>query len=428
MQSMMYALVDCNNFFVSCERVFNPKLHNRPVVVLSNNDGCVISRSNEAKQLGIAMGEPYFKIRDLIRQHNVAVLSSNFALYGDLSSRVMNIIMHYFPQVFIYSVDEAFIDLSTLQHSFDIYNSCVILAQKVEQYTGVPVSIGLAVSKTLAKVANHVAKKQDPNASRVFYLNNPQITAATLQNFAVGDVWGIGRKLQKKLHAMGIFTVEELIKLSPLIIKTNFNIVMQRTILELQGIDCIELKENTDNKKQIMISRSFGQRVTNLEHLQEALATYASMACEKLRKQGSTAGGIYVFLHTGLHGSPETVYRNSLYINLPHPSADTREIITIAKQGLQQLFKSGYRYQKVGIVLCDFAHADSMQIDLFGHVDLTHSEDLMHVVDNINKRFGRTTIQFAAAGIEKPWRTQATKLSTDFTSNWQTLPVVHCRT
>ncbi len=420
----MYALVDCNNFFVSCERVFDPTLRNQPVVVLSNNDGCAISRSNEAKKLGIKMGEPYFKIRDLIHRHGVVALSSNFALYGDLSARVMNVIMHYFPEVFIYSIDEAFIDCSNLQKNFDIYNSCVALVQKIEQYTGIPVSIGIGVSKTLSKVANHVAKKHNPTESRVYFLDTPQITAKTLKNFAVGDVWGIGRQLEKKLHSMGVYTVEELLQLPPLSVKTNFNIVMQRIILELKGVACIELKDSSANKKQIMISRSFGQRVTTIEHLQEALATYTSMACEKLRKQGSTAGGIYVFLHTGLHGSPDTVYKNSLYLKLPHRSADTREIITFAKRGLQELFRPGYQYQKVGVILCDFADADSMQIDLFGHQKLVHSESLMHVMDSINKKFGRTTIQFAASGLDKPWRTQASKLSTDYLSNWQTLPVV----
>lgn len=419
---MMYALVDCNNFFVSCERVFNPQLRNKPVVVLSNNDGCVVSRSNEAKKLGIAMGVPHFKVRDLILQHGVVALSSNFSLYGDLSSRVMSVITQYFPEVDIYSIDEAFINLTTLQKNYNLYKSCVDLSQKIEQFTGIPVSIGIANSKTLAKVANQVAKTQD-NAHRVFYLDSEHKTKVTLDNFAIRDIWGIGRQLEKKLHGMGVYTASELLSIPESVIKNNFNTMLSRTILELQGISCIELKDSGP-KKQIMISRSFGQRVTSIAMLQEALATYTSMACEKLRQQDSVAGGIYVFLHTGLHGRPETVYKNSLYLKLPHRTADTREIMHLATDGLRQVFKSGFRYQKVGIILCDLSSAQNMQIDLFGHETLEQSEDLMQLVDTINQKFGRATIQFAAAGLEKPWRASSARSSKSFTSGWQDLPAV----
>lgn len=423
MQSMIYALVDCNNFFVSCERVFNPKLRGRPVVVLSNNDGCVVSRSNEAKKLGIAMGEPFFKIRELTQRHGVVALSSNFALYGDLSARVMSTIMHNFPEVAVYSIDEAFIDFSSLANNFDIYKACVKLMQKIEHDTGIPVSIGIATSKTLAKVANHIAKCQN-NLERVYSLDTAQKIDVTLSDFAVGDVWGIGRKIEKKLHSMGVYTVAELLKLPNVVIKSNFNIVFERILLELQGISCIELKDNSAKKKQIMISRSFAERVVNLLQLQEALATYTSMACEKLRKQRSLVGGIYVFLHTGLHGRIDTVYKNSLYIKLPYRSSDTRTIIKHAFLGLTQLFKKGFRYQKVGIILCDLSDADNMQIDLFGHTTLDRSEKLMALIDNINQKFGRTTIQLAASGLEKTWQSSAKRISGNFTSAWEQLPII----
>lgn len=422
MQSTLYALVDCNNFFVSCERVFNPKLKDRPVVVLSNNDGCVVSRSNEAKKLGIPMGEPFFKLRDLVQYNGLIALSSNFALYGDLSARVMSIITHFFPEVAIYSIDEAFIDLTTLQRSYNIVQYCIDLGQKIEQYTGIPVSIGIAKSKTLAKVANHVAKRRD--LPRVFYLDSAQKTHETLAKFNISDVWGIGRQLEKRLNAMGVYTAAELLQLPDPVVQTNFNVVMQRTILELRGTSCIELRSGEANKQQIMVSRSFGQRVTEIAYLQEALATYTSMACEKLRAQGSIAGGIYVFLHTGLHGTPESVYKNSLYLKLPQRSADTRQIIHWAKLGLQQLFRPNFRYQKVGIILCDLSSAQDMQIDLFGHNDLQHSEELMNLVDTINQRFGRSTVQFAAAGLEKSWRVQSARRTDGFTASWQELPVV----
>ncbi|HSX21009.1 MAG TPA: Y-family DNA polymerase [Gammaproteobacteria bacterium] len=419
----LYALVDCNNFFVSCERVFNPKLNNRPVVVLSSNDGCVISRSNEAKKLGIAMGEPFFKLRDVVQQHNIVVLSSNFALYGDLSTRIMNVIMHFFPDVDIYSIDEAFIDLTSLCKNFDVYKLCADLSQKIEQYTGVPVSIGIAPSKTLAKVANHIAKKH-VGTHRVFYLDCTQKTQGILQEFAVGDVWGIGRQTERKLHAMGIYTVAELLTLPNKVVHENFTVVMKRILLELQGISCIKLKDTAANKQQIMISRSFGHRVTELAQLQEAIATYTTMACEKLRRQSSITAGIYVFLHTGLHGAPETVYRNSLYISLPHRSSDTRQIIHWAKRGIRHLFRPGFKYKKVGVILCDLSSADSMQIDLFGHANLVHSEELMQLIDEINNKFGRATVQFAAAGLEKSWKTQFAKRSAAFTLSWHKLPKV----
>lgn len=423
MQSTMYALVDCNNFFVSCERVFNPKLHNRPVVVLSNNDGCIISRSNEAKRLGIAMGAPFFKIQDVLQKNKVAVLSSNFALYGDLSARVMSIIESSFQEVMIYSVDEAFIDLSAMQQNFDLYKLCINLVQKIEQYTGIPVSIGIAPTKTLAKVANHVAKKH-AIPTRVFRLDaKPKITEI-LTNFAITDIWGIGWRLGKKLNAMGVYTAVKLLDLPPNVIQKNFTIVMRRTILELQGISCIELKDVNINKQQIMVSRSFGHRITELNLLQEAIATYASTACCKMRKQGSITNGIYVFINTALHGAPENTYRNSLYIPLPHPSSDTREIIYWAKYGLAQLFRAGFKYKKVGIILCDLYPVTNMQIDLFGHTNLVKSQELMSLIDSINQKFGRATIQLAAAGLQKTWREVAAKKSDNFTVRWQDLPRV----
>lgn len=391
--------------------------------MLSNNDGCVISRSNEAKQLGIPMGEPFFKLRDLVREHEVVALSSNFALYGDLSARVMSIITHYFPEVAIYSIDEAFIDLTSLQRSFDVYKSCVELGQNIQLFTGIPVSIGIGATKTLSKVANQTAKDQKI-VNRVFYLDAAEKTSKILEKFDIRDVWGIGRKLAKKLNAMGVFTVQELLQLPEPILHTNFNVVMRRTIAELRGVSCIELRDSDANKQQIMVSRSFGQRVTELSHLQEALATYASNACEKLRAQGSVAGGVCVFLHTGLHGSPETVYKNSLYVKLTHRSADTRFIIQQAKDGLQQMFRHGFRYKKIGIILCDLIDAQNMQIDIFGHADLKRSEELMVLMDAINQRFGRATVQFAAAGLEKTWRGQSARRTEGFTASWQELPLV----
>ncbi len=425
MQSTMYALVDCNNFYVSCERVFNPKLRNRPVIVLSNNDGCAVSRSSEAKHLGIVMGEPLFKMRDLIRRHNVAVLSSNFALYGDLSARIMSIIMQAMPEVEVYSIDEAFIDLTTMQNNFNLYKKCADLVIKIERYTGVPVSIGIAPTKTLAKVANQLAKRNNA-IDKVCSLESAVLRQSVLADFAVSDVWGIGRQLSKKLHAMGVHTAQELVSMSPEIIKSNFNIVMQRTIKELAGISCITLQDGNVNKQQIMVSRSFGQRVTELAVLQEALATYVSMACVKLRKQNSVAAGCHVLMHTGLHGEQSTVYQNSVYVNFSAPTFDTRLIIQYAKHALSKIFRNGYRYQKVGIILVGLSSSTELQIDIFGHSDLTHTQELMTVIDQINNKLGKSTVQFAAAGLDKNWSMQNERKSSGYTDNWLELPVVRC--
>lgn len=401
----IFALVDCNNFFVSCERVANPKLNNLPVIVLSNADGCVVSRSNEAKRLDIAMGVPFFQIRDLVKQHGVVALPANFALYGDLSAQVMDIITHEFPDVAIYSVDEAFIDLTCFQANFDLYNLCVKLNQKIAKNTGIPVSIGIASTKTLSKIANHVVKTNNiPN--RVLYLQTQQQISSILEELKIRDIWGIGRKLDKRLRAMGVYTAQDLINLSPRVIARAFNVYVQRTVLELQGISCIKLNDSAI-KKQIMVSRSFKYRLTELAEIQEALATYASMACEKLRAQHSAARGVYVFLHTSLHAEFADRYKNSIYINLPTPSFDTSVIIHAAKDGLEQIFKPNYLYKKVGIILCDLIDAQAMQMDLFVD-DLQHSEELMHLLDKINQKFGRDTIQFAASGLIKPWKIRNT--------------------
>lgn len=402
----IFALVDCNNFFVSCERVANPQLNNLPVIVLSNADGCVVSRSNEAKRLGIAMGVPFFQIRDLVKQHSVVALPANFALYGDLSAQVMDIITNEFPEVAIYSVDEAFIDLTFFQANFDLYKLCVKLNQKIAKNTGIPVSIGIAPTKTLSKIANHIVKSNNiPN--RVLYLQNQQQISNILAELEIRDIWGIGRKLDKRLRAMGVYTAQDLINLSPRVIAQAFNIYVQRTVLELQGISCIKLHDSAI-KKQIMVSRSFKYRLTEIAEINEALSTYVSMACEKLRAQHSAARGIYVFLHTSLHGEFADRYKNSIYINLPTPSFDTSVIIHAAKHGLEQIFKPNFLYKKVGIILCDLIDAHAMQMDLFMN-DLQHSEELMHLLDKINQKFGRDTIQFAASGLIKPWKIRNTE-------------------
>ncbi len=422
MRSTIYALVDCNNFFVSCERVFDPSLRGRPVIVLSNNDGCAVARSNEAKALGIQMGAPLFKIRDLVREHNIAVLSSNFALYGDLSARVMSVIKDHMPTVEIYSVDEAFIDLSNMADNYDCYKECVQLTKIIEQYTGIPVSIGIAPTRTLAKVANHIAKQQRVS-DRVCYLDSTEKITSALRELPVNEIWGVGRKLTQRLHMMGIITAQQLAKAQVELIRQNFSVVLARIVQELNGTACIELPDNVRSKQQIMVSRSFGQRQTELAPMQEALANFASMACEKMRKQGSVAKGFYVFLQTGLHGEISGIYKNYFYVKLPYATDDTRLIIKLAKSHLQKIFKTGYRYQKVGIILCELIDAEQMQLDVF-NTQQPQNEKLMQLMDEINQKLGRATVKFAAAGLNQEWRATSDKRSRDYTGDWDGLPVV----
>lgn len=422
MQSTMFALLDCNNFYVSCERVFNPKLTNKPVVVLSNNDGCVISRSNEAKKMGVAMGEPMFKITALVKKYNINVLSSNFSLYGDLSSRVMSIVMNSMPDVSIYSIDEAFINLSSMHPNYDAFEESKKLVAKIEQYTGIPVSIGIATTKTLAKLANQIAKKSNL-AGRVLCLDSKPKLDEALQKFPIGDVWGIGKQTNQKLNKIGVFTAADLARLSGQAASKSFNLLLQRTIAELNGNSCISHSGNSANRKQIMVSRSFGHRVTELDKLQEAISTYASLATEKLRKQNSVAGGFHVFMHTGLHNKAGTVYQNSTYVPLPTPTSYTPMVVSKAKAAINAMFREGYRYQKVGIILSDLCAATSRQIDLFGDSNLEKEEKLVSIVDSINQRFGKESLQFASNGLHKDWRNISERRSKLYTTNWDELPI-----
>ncbi len=390
--------------------------------MLSNNDGCIISRSNEAKRIGVAMGDPMFKITGLVKQHSINVLSSNFSLYGDLSSRVMSIVMSCMPDVSVYSIDEAFINLSNVHDSYNAHENSKLLVSKIEQCTGIPVSIGIAPTKTLAKLANQIAKKSNI-PGRVLSLSSKAKVEDALQNFAVGDVWGIGKQTNQKLIKMGISTASDLTKLSEQAASKTFNISLQRTISELKGNSCISLSGNSTNRKQIMVSRSFGLRVTGLAKLQEAISTYASLACEKLRKQNSVAGGFHVFMHTGLHGKSGTVYQSSDYVELPTPTSYTPTIVAKAKAAIQLMFRNGYRYQKVGIILSDLSHANSRQTDLFGDALLEKEEKLTSIVDTINQRFGKESLQFASNGLTKDWRNMSEHRSKLYTTDWNELPI-----
>ena len=419
MKKKIFALVDCNNFYVSCERLFNPKLARRPVVVLSNNDGCIIARSNEAKALEIGMGTPYFKAEKFLTRHRVKVFSSNYPLYGDLSWRVMTTLQQLEPEMEIYSIDEAFLRLPP-----DSGMNLTFLGRQirttVKQHTGIPVSIGLASTKTLAKIANRFAKKI-PEYNGVLDLTavDPK---PFLDRCEINDVWGIGRRYAERLRARGVHTAFDLTRRDDGWIRKQLTVTGLRTAMELRGISCISL-EKEGKKKSISSSKSFGYQVETLNELREALATYITQAAVKLRLQQSTTGCLQIYLTTNRFSKTQPLYAARETINLAEPTADTGTLIKHGLERLQKIYRPGLRYQKCGVVLGNLVPAKNRQLNLFFKPDKRQSE-LMAAVDKINARWGRHTIQHAAAGFAKPWQHRQEKKSPAYTTKWRDLPVV----
>lgn len=416
----MYALLDCNNFYVSCERVFDPGLRNVPVMVLSNNDGCVIARSNEVRALGIKMGQPFFEVKDLCRRHKIRVFSSNYSLYGDMSRRVMSILEEAWPEVEIYSIDEAFLDFSSMDTD-RIYAFCHSLQRKLWRYTGIPVSVGIGSSKTRAKLANHIAKRELKQV--VFNLEDAPYW---LHRVDVSEVWGIGRKLSTKLESMGVNTAYDLASLEPFVMRRKFNLNVMRTILELQGQSCIPLTEAA-TQKGVMSSRSFAKLQTEFSVIAQALASFAARASEKLRKQGLVAARLSVFLRTTPHRKDLPQHNVNTDMQLIYPSNDTRVIALFAKQCLRKLFRKGYEYKKVGIYLDDLRPIDAVQMDLFALDDLDKRKldtKLMQTVERVNGKYGPGTLKIAAEVVQRPWAINSKLCSQAYTSRWSELVTV----
>ena len=417
------ALIDVNNFYVSCERVFNPKLIGKPVVVLSNNDGCAVARSNEAKGLGVQMGAPWFKLKDLAKQHGMIGLSSNYALYADMSNRVMSILREYSPDQEVYSIDESFLDLTGFQ-SRDLIKYGQHMRKRILRWTGLPVCVGIGSTKTLAKLANHCAKKQ-PVFNSVCNLNNLSNAELDLllSQIDVGEIWGIGRKLAPKLQALGINSVLDLKRASPERLRQQFSVVMEKTVRELNGTVCIELAEIAPPKQQIMSSRSFGQSVQDYNSLTESITLYVSTAAVKLRQQQSLAGSVYVYIATSPFKLDEKQYSNGIRIPLPSPTDDTRLLANIALWALKQIYRPNYSYAKAGIVLSELVTRQYLQNDLFAR--LPSSDALMTVMDGINRKMGRESIKLASEGFVRPWRMKQGNKSPSYTTKWGELPVVY---
>ena len=420
----LYALVDCNNFYVSCERLFNPKLEGRAVIVLSNNDGCAVSRSAEAKALGIKMGVPLFKIKDLVKSGKVTAFSSNYALYGDISARVDEALSQFSPRIENYSIDESFLDLSDLSPEIDLIAFGRTMRATVLQWTGIPTCVGIASTKTLAKLANHIAKKT-PAMRGVCHIT-PEISDELFEKIDVGEVWGIGGASLKQLNAIGVHTVHDLKNLDLKIARKLLTVVGERTVQELNGIPCSDLELEPKPKQATAVTRSFGKPITDYSDMEQAVSFYASRAGEKLRKANQECCHLSVFIRTNVFNK-DPKYSASNSIKLPIPSNDSRVLMEYALPILKSIWRDGFRYAKAGIILNELVPQDSGQGNLFHSSPSPKNSAVMHVMDTLNKRMGRGTVYQAAIGIKRDWALRADYHSPRYTSRWEDIPKVRCK-
>ena len=413
------ALIDCNSFYVSCETLFNPKLRNKPVVVLSNNDGCIISRSNKAKALGIKMGEPYFKEKDTIVKNDVQVFSSNYSLYGDISRRVMRTLKRFNSDIEIYSIDEAFLDLSNFSDD-EIEDVGHEIRSVVLKWTGIPTSIGIAKTKTLSKVANHIAKKKQSGVVSLIGIKNID---PILEKVEINDIWGIGRQLTKFYHQNGIYNAKQLKNKSNTWIKKSSNVLSSRTAMELRGISCIDLQTTSSKRKSCVVSRSFGKKVENFQELKEAIAGYSLNASEKIRSESLVTKSITVFIRTSPFQNRYGFYSNSKTIDLPIATNNSIEIVKTALNALETIFKNGYRYQKAGIILSHLSEFTNNK-NLFSCEKDEKINSLMKSIDDTNYRYGRSTLSLASAGVHKKWKSKRQHCSKIDTADFYYLPTI----
>lgn len=425
--SRVFALVDCNNFYASCERVFAPQLRDVPVVVLSNNDGCVIARSAEAKEMGIPMGAPFFEFRRLARHRKVRVFSSNYPLYGDMSARVMRTLAEFTPRLEVYSIDEAFLDLSGHERRGTAAYGREI-ADTVRRATGIPVSVGIGPTKVLAKVANRIAKRNPETGGVLDFTALGPHREAHLAQIDVKDVWGIGRRWSERLEHLGIRSALDLRDADPRLIRRRLGVVGERIVHELRGTSCLDLEEAPPAKQQIMTSRTFGERVTDPVDMREAIGTFAARVAEKLRGQRGRARAVTVFLATSPFNEAEPRYHNGATRPLPGACCDSGEIIGAALDALSEIWRPGYRYMKAGVMLLDIVPESHDQGTLFAApadgAARDRSNILMGVLDRLNRDLGRGTVAYAAEGLRKAWRMKQEHRSPAYTTRWDELPVV----
>ena len=423
----LFALVDVNNFYVSCERVFNPRLEQVPVVVLSNNDGCAVARSNEVKALGVKMGAPWFKLKDLQKKHGIVALSSNYTLYGDMSNRVVSVMRDLAPDIEVYSIDESFIRIERTAH---LYGGTVpmghTIRHRIRQWTGLPVCVGIGETKTLAKFANHIAKKNNEfNGVCDVAAMSLDERNQWMRRIDVGEVWGIGRRISERLIKMKIHSVHDLVTADIKRLRAQFGVVMERTVSELRGVSCLALEDVTPSKQQIMSSRSFGTMMHTIELISEAVAWHVHAAAEKLRAQRSVAGAIYVFIQTNRFRDSDPQYNGGMVVPLADVSDDTRTLTAAALHGLRRIFREGYAYKKCGVMLMELQDKRIRQETLFDDPQArARSARVMLALDAVNGVWGRGTLRTAASGITQRWAMRSENRSPRYTTHWRDLPVV----
>jgi DNA polymerase V len=411
----MYALVDCNSFYASCEAVFQPNLHDKPIVVLSNNDGMVVAKNKQAKALGLDLGAPYFQIKDILKKHNVYAFSSNYTLYGDMSHRVMCTLRELTSDVEVYSIDEAFLDLSGFMHR-DLLAYGHEMRDTVKRWTGIPVSIGIAPTKTLTKVANKIGKKADG----VVVLDTPKKIDEALDTFPIEDIWGVGHRRYRMLYEMGVRTAKQLRDLDIKWVRKRMSVTGERMVRELRAEPVYDMNEQPQSKQQIICSRSFGDFLTELKDLEEALVFYASRGAERMRQQGSVASDLMVFFETSRFAGPQ--YFPSIVVNLPRETNYTPDIIRATVAGTRKIYRKGYKYRKGGVMLMGLAPASNRQYDLLSTRTEPRQESLMNSLDGLNKRYGANTVFYAATGIKQQWQMMRKLKSPHYTTNWSELP------
>lgn len=422
-QESTFALIDCNSFYASCERVFRPDLAKVPIVVLSNNDGCVIARSYDAKPF-IKMGEPYFQIKHKLKQHGIVPFSSNYALYGDMSERVMSLIEAMVPAVEVYSIDEAFADLTGIGGLDSLGRE---IRARVLRCTGIPVGVGIAHTKTLAKLANHTAKRLQAQTGGVVNITDPVKRDWVLRNTDVAEVWGVGRKMKLHLDALGIKSAMDLAKADPWTLRKKFSIVIEKTARELAGTSCLELDEPDPPKQEICCSRMFGKRVTELPPIKEAVVTYMMRASEKLRAQGSLCKKVRVCIRTGMFNPEEAKYANGVVVDMPYPTDDVRLLTQAAVGAVERIFRRGFNYSKAEVMLLNLCQPGEYTDDLFAKSQPAEATRVMSVLDQINGRWGRGTLRSASVPTDPDWGMRREMMSQSYTTNLSHLWIVYCR-
>jgi len=419
----VFALIDCNSFYASCERVFRPDLAKTPIVVLSNNDGCVIARSYDAKPF-VKMGEPYFQAKDRLRKHGVMAFSSNYALYGDMSERVMTLIESMVPATEVYSIDECFADLGGIQGNLTQFGRQV--RARIFQCTGIPVGVGIAATKTLAKLANHTAKRLLAQTGGVVDICDPFKRDWVLRNTDVKEVWGIGRRMTAHLEAMDIRTAMDLARANPATLRQKFSVVVEKTARELRGTPCLELDEAVPPKQEICCSRMFGKRLAELAPIKQAVATYVGRAAEKLRAQGSVCKRMRVSIRTGMFNPDEAHHAQGALVELPYPTCDTLLMTRLATDAVARIFRPGFRYSKAEVLLMDLRQPGEFSEDLFALKQSVACDRLMQVMDDINERWGRGTMRAGSVPVSPDWGMRREMMSQSYTTRIDQLWRVRC--